>query len=148
MDKSKVRVYSDSVLCVEQMNESKEAIKRWEGQVEEFNLYPSYQVLSGIDREAIEYDWNIFQGCENRTSNLKNSNRIIFMSMVNDIDWTKRGDDEICFSNAEKVKDYAMKFLQRQWCGKSSYSLPQPQNGTAIPRNRSSRVQKHQCFES
>ena len=27
---------------------------------------------------------------------------IIFMSMFNDIDWTTRGNDEICISNAEK----------------------------------------------
>ena len=39
--KAKVRVYSDSVLCVGQMNESKDAITRGEGQAEEFKMYPS-----------------------------------------------------------------------------------------------------------
>ena len=29
------------------------------------------------------------------------TDRIIFMSMFNDIDWTKRGNDEMCISNAE-----------------------------------------------
>ena len=44
------------------MNESKEAIKIWEGQVEEFKMYPSYKELLRIDGEAIEFEWNIFPG--------------------------------------------------------------------------------------
>ena len=57
--------------------------------------------------------------------------RIIFMSMFNDIDWKK--NDENCISNAEKVKNYAMKFSQghrdilgpgseEKWYGSSSYA--------------------------
>ena len=41
--KAKVRVYSDSVLCVGQMNESNEAIAKWEGQVVGLKMYPSYK---------------------------------------------------------------------------------------------------------
>ena len=52
----KVRVFSDSVLCVGQMNESKEAITRWEGQMEEFKMYPSYKELLGIVGEAIGFE--------------------------------------------------------------------------------------------
>ena len=51
---------SGHTLCVGQMNESKEAITRWEGQVEEFKMYLSHKELSGIDGEAIEFEWNIF----------------------------------------------------------------------------------------
>ena len=40
-EKAKVRIYSDSFLCEGQMNESKEAIARWEGQVEELKVCPS-----------------------------------------------------------------------------------------------------------
>ena len=36
-------VNADSVFCVGQMNESEEAITRWEGQVQEFKMYLSYQ---------------------------------------------------------------------------------------------------------
>ena len=111
------------------MNESKEAIKRWEGQVEEFKMNPSYKELLGIDGEATEFQWNIFPGFSSLQSlqeiqqDLKRKSiepeefkdRIIFMSMFNDIDWTKKGNDEICISNAEKVKNYAMRFLQAHW---------------------------------
>ena len=58
----KVRVFSDSVLCVGQINESKEAITRREGQMEEFKMYPSYKELLRIVGEAIGFEWNIFRG--------------------------------------------------------------------------------------
>ena len=51
--KAKVLVYFDSVLCLEKMNDSKDAIGRWEGQVEEFKMSPSCQELLGVDGEAI-----------------------------------------------------------------------------------------------
>ena len=38
--------------------------------------------------------------------------RIIFMSMFNDIDWTKKGNYNECFSNNEKVRDFAKKDLR------------------------------------
>ena len=44
------------------MKDSKEAIERWKGQVEELTMYPSYQEAVGIDREVIEFEWNIFPG--------------------------------------------------------------------------------------
>ena len=44
---------------------------------------------------------------------LKFTDRIIFMSMFNDMDWTRKGSNGICNSNSEKVKDYAMRFLPR-----------------------------------
>ena len=38
--------------------------------------------------------------------------RIIFMSMFNDIEWTKRGNTETCIFNSEQVKNYAKRFSQ------------------------------------
>ena len=35
--------------------------------------------------------------------------RIIFMSLFNDINWTKKGNYNECFSNSDKVKDFAKK---------------------------------------
>ena len=83
----------------------------------------------GIDGEPIEFEWNIFPG---RTSleilrkiqkdlqeqNIEPENfedRIIFMSMFNDIDWTRRGNSEQCISNPEQGKNYAKKFTQGHW---------------------------------
>ena len=58
--KAKGCVHSDSVLCLGKMNESKNAILRCEGHVEEFQMSPSYRELQGISGEAIELEWNIF----------------------------------------------------------------------------------------
>ena len=98
---AKVRVYSDSVQCVGQMNESKEAITRWEGQVEESRGQENQLNSSGILSLGFSTLQIFFRKsrmmCEKETLKLKNSrDRIIFMSMFNGIDWTKKRNDVIC----------------------------------------------------
>ena len=74
--------------------------------------------------------------------------RIISMSMFNDIEW--KTNDENCISNAEKVENYAMKSLDIPgsrvgravvWKfflrSKRRMGFYSQQNGTAMPRNRS-----------
>ena len=92
------------------MKDSKDVITRWEGQVEEFKMSPLYKELLGIDGEAIEFEWNIFQGFsslqilqkirddlqERNIEPEKFTDRIIFMPMFKDIDWTRKGNDGIC----------------------------------------------------
>ena len=36
--------------------------------------------------------------------------RILFMSMLNDIDWTKKGNFDVCVSIVREVSDYAKEF--------------------------------------
>ena len=60
--KAKARVYSDSVLCMGKMNDSRDAITRWEGQMVEFKVSPSYKELLDIDGEPTEFEWNILPG--------------------------------------------------------------------------------------
>ena len=57
--KAKVRVYSDSVLCLGKMSDHTEANRRWDNQVEEFRQSNSYREFLGIDGEPIEFEWNI-----------------------------------------------------------------------------------------
>ena len=147
--KAKVRVYSDCVLCMGQMNDSKEAITRWECQVEELKMYPSHKELLGIDGEAIEFECDIVQGFSSsqilqeiqqdpkrKSIELEEfTDRIIFMSMFNDIDWTKRGNDENCISNAEKVRSYAKKFLQGHWTFQGLGSGKKWYGGSSCPLN-------------
>ena len=111
------------------MNDRKDAIVRWEGQVEEFKMSPSCKELLGSDGEAIEFDWHIFPRFSSlqileeiqdhlRTQNIgleRFTDRIIFMSMFNDIDWTRKGNDGISISNSEKVQEYAKIFSQGHW---------------------------------
>ena len=109
-------VFADSVLCVGQMKDTPEAAERWKGQVEGPRLYPSYQEAVGIDGEAIGFEWKIVPGfsslsilqeiqqeLEKRKIQPEEfTDRIIFMSMFNDIVWNT--NDENCVSNAEKSR--------------------------------------------
>ena len=97
--KAKVRVCSDSVLCLVKKWAQRGAITRWEGQGEEFKMYTSYGESLGIDGEAIEFEWNIFRALtslqilqkiqndfqERNIEPEKFNDRIMFMSMFNAI---------------------------------------------------------------
>ena len=122
--KERARVYSDAVLCLGKMTDPADANRRWEGQVEELRQTDSYRELFGFDGEPIEFEWNVFPGLTSledlrkmqkdlQEQNIEPDNfedRIIFMSMFNDTDWTRRENSEQCFSNSEHVKNYAKKF--------------------------------------
>ena len=90
----------------------------------------------------------------------KFTDRIICMSMFNDIDCTKKGNDEICISNSEIVKSYGKKFSQGHWTGdekkrygKAKYppwrkvGFSSVSDGPAIQGNRSPSLHKCQCIE-
>ena len=76
----------DSVLCMGKKKDSKVAMK--DGKVNWKNDFRK----RNIEREKL-------------------TDRITFMSMFNDIDWTRKGNDGICISDSEKVKEYAKRFL-------------------------------------
>ena len=83
----------------------------------------------GIRGEAVEFERNIFPGfttleiLQKIQDDLQKKNiepkhftdRIIFMSMFNDIECTKRNIDETCISNSKKAKLYAKIFSRGHW---------------------------------
>ena len=86
---------------------------------------------------------------------------LIFTSMFNDIEWTRKGNDGICISNLQKGKTCAKICSQGHWTflspggEKKWYGtlLCTPEgtwdpNGEAIQRYRSSSIQEYQRFES
>ena len=128
--KTKVHVYSGSILCLWKMSEHSEANKRWKNQLDEFRQPNSSRELFGIDREPIEFVWKKFLGLtslkifQKIRKDLKDQtfielenfeDRTIFMSMFNDVGWTKRGNSERCVSNSEQVKNYAERFSRGHW---------------------------------
>ena len=138
------------------MNDSKDAATRWEGQVEEFKMSPFYKELLGIDGEPLEFEWIILSGFSSlqilqqiqndlRERNIKLekfADRLIFMSMFNDIDWTRERKRRDLYFEFRKVKMYAKKFSQghwtflgpgveKKWHGKRKY-LPEVEE-SAIP---------------
>ena len=96
--------------ALRKINESRDAITGWDGQVEEFKMSPSYKELLGVDGEAIDFEWNVIPGFstlqilqeiqddvrERDIEPEKFTDRVIFMSMFNGIDWTKKRNDVIC----------------------------------------------------
>ena len=108
--KAKVCVYADSVR-VGQVNDIAGATERWKGQVEDLKKYSSYQDAVGLDGEPTEFEWknslgfsslSLLREIQNDLSPEDFKDRIIFMSMFNDIVWKKNDDN--CISNAEEVK--------------------------------------------
>ena len=147
--------------------------------VEEFRQSNSYKELLGTDGEPIEFDWNIFPGLtsleisQKIRKDLKVQNnepekfedRFIFMSMFNDIDWTRRGNPERCIPNSEQVKNYTKRFSrglwtflgpadEKKWYGTLSHTpegkmgFHRHTDGGTHQRNWSPRIQEHQCSES
>ena len=89
-----------------------------------FKSSPQYRALDTIDGEPMEFEWKIspefttLQLC-NKVQELlsklsvtpeKNSGRIIFMSMFNDISWGSKDNKEECESNAQLVSLFARRF--------------------------------------
>ena len=101
LQRTKVQVFSDSVLCLGKMNENPQLNNAWEDRLTWFKGSPEYRALDKIDGEPMEFEWNIFQGfttlqlvreVQELLSGLSTqppdfTGRIIIMSMFNDISW-------------------------------------------------------------
>ena len=127
--KAKVDFYTDSVSCLEKMQDHSGANRKSTAQLENFNspilseknfeLMENRLSSSGIFSQDLRH-WSSStrskKTCKTKTLNQKNSEgRIIFMSMFNDIDWTKQGNSEIKISNSEQVKNYVKIFSRGLW---------------------------------
>ena len=136
------------------MQEHSEANQRWNAQLEEFQQSNSHRELPGIDGEPTEFEWNICPGLssleifqkiqkdlqDQNISPEKFEDRIIFMSIFNDIDWTKRGNSERCISNSQQVKNYLVRFSRGHWTflgpGDGKKNIKEP-SATHLKENRS-----------
>ena len=101
LSKAKVHVYSDSVLRLGKMHRHLDAMVKWKGQLQYFQSSFEYRERIGIDRKPFEFEWNIFSRhttveilAEIQTRVAVRGirpeefeDRIIFISMSNDIDW-------------------------------------------------------------
>ena len=124
---AKTYVFSDSVLCLEVsvLNKSKHGKVRLNG----FWKHVIFQEWDRIDGGPVEFEWKKFSGfttlgtldeiqklmTESKCELEQFKGRIIFMSMYNDIGWTKRRNKENCFANALRVIEYARSFTQGHW---------------------------------
>ena len=108
LQRTKVYVFSDSVLCLGEIHENPQSNAAWEQRLGWFKTSQEYRNLDRIDGEPLEFEENIFPGFNtlqlsqevqelllrlNETpENL--TGRIIFMSMFNDITWGSRENEK------------------------------------------------------
>ena len=111
---------------IHELPHSTEACKQ---RIEWFTKCHEHRELDGNDGEPVEFEWKLSQDtqhgsyfrkskeCWKSTTFCLNTSKIesIFMSMYNDIDWTKHGNTQMCISNSSEVEAYARRFPQGYW---------------------------------
>ena len=122
--------FSDSVLCLEKMNENPQSNYALEDKLSWFKSSPEYRDLDKIDGEPMEFESNIFPGfttlqlcykvqefLSNMSTEPENfTGRIIFMSMFNDISWGSEDNEKECETSAQLVSLSAKRFFSPgQW---------------------------------
>ena len=127
--RTEVYVFSDSVSCLGKIQQNPESNKAWEERLGWITSSRSYRDYDGIDGEPTKFEWNIFPGfdtlqlCDKVKSLLSRlgetpetfTERILFMSMFNDITCGTRDNARECLANARLVSLYARKFGKGQW---------------------------------
>ena len=128
LQRTKVYVFSDSVLCHGKIFENPQSNDAWEQRLGWFKSFPVYRNFDRIDGEPMEFEWNIFprfntlQLSEEVKSLLLRlgetpenfTGRIIFMSMFNDISCGSRDNEKECELNARLVSLFAKGFGKGQ----------------------------------
>ena len=129
LQRAKVYVFSDSVLCLGRVHQHPESNEAWKKRIEWIITDKSCRDYDGINGEPTEFEWNIFPGfttlqlCGEVTDLVGNlgetpetfTGRILFMSMFNDISCDGKGNKEECVANAKVVTILAKKFGIGQW---------------------------------
>ena len=117
------------MLCLGKILQNPESNEAWEQRLGWIKSSQSYRNFDRIDGEPTEFEWNIFRGfntlqlsdkVKSLLSRLKETpenftERILFMSMFNDISCDKKGNEEECVATAKVVSLCARKFGTRQW---------------------------------
>ena len=129
LQRTKVCVFSDSVLCLGKVLQHPESNEAWKNRVAGIRSGKSYRDYDVINGESTEFEWNIFPGfttlqfCDKINDLLSSlgqtpatfTGRILFMSMFNDITCGRKDNKDECLINADYVKVFARRFGIGQW---------------------------------
>ena len=124
LQRTKVYVFSDSVLCLGKIHLYPESNENWKKRFEGITTDQSYRDYDGINGEPTEFVWNIFTGfttlqlCGKVNDPLSDlgeapetfTGRILCMSMFNDISCDRKCNKEECLANVRVVKVLAKTF--------------------------------------
>ena len=129
IQRTKVYVFSDSVLCLGRILQHPESNEAWKNRIAGVKAEKSYRDYDVINGEPTEFEWNIFPGfttlklCGKINDLLSDlgetpetfTRRILFMSIFNDISCDRKGNKDECLANARVVKVVARRFGVGQW---------------------------------
>ena len=62
LQRAKVHVFSDSVLCLGKIHQHPNANESWKNRIEWITTSQSYRDYGGLSGEPTEFEWNIFPG--------------------------------------------------------------------------------------
>ena len=123
LQRTKVYVFSDSVLCHGKIFERPQSNDAWEQRLGWLRSSQNYRNFDRIDGEQKEFEWNIIPGfntlqlseevksllCRFGETPENFTGRIPFMSMFNDISCEEQDNERECLANAKDVSSYAKK---------------------------------------
>ena len=128
LQRTKVYVFSDSVLCLGRIHQHPESNEGWKNRIAGVMTEKSYRDYDGINGEPTEFEWNIFPGFDTlqlygKVTDLLSdlgdapetfTGRILFCqcSMTS---CDSKDNKEECLANARVVKVLAKKFGIGQW---------------------------------
>ena len=129
LQRTKVHVFSGSVLCLGKIHENPQSNAALEQRLEWFKTTPEFRNFDRIDGEPMELEWNIFPGFNTLqlSEEVKRllfrlqetpgnfTGRILFMSMFNDISFGTKDNETECLANAKLVSLYARRFGKGKW---------------------------------
>ena len=134
--RTKVYVFSDSLLCLGKILENPQSNDAWEQILGLLKSFPYYRNFDRIDGEPMEFEWNIFQGFNTLqlSEEVKRlllrldetpenfTGRVLFMSMFNDISCGSKDNEKECLANPKLVSLFAKRFGkgQRSFIGPGS----------------------------
>ena len=115
LQRAKVYVFSDSVLCLGKIHQNPDSNEAWKKKIEWITTSQSYRDFDGISGEPTEFEWNIFPGVDilqlyGKLTDLLSrlgetpetfTGRILFMSMFNDISCDNKGNEEVFWQTPE-----------------------------------------------
>ena len=97
----------------------------WKNKIEWCSENNFFSELNRIDGRPMAFEWKIFPAGileeiqetigELQCGPADFKDRIIFMSMFNDIEWDARRNEELCENNSKSVGEYARQFSRGHW---------------------------------
>ena len=112
----KVHMFSDSTLCVGVSNP--DPSKNWATKLEDVwneHGFLEQSIWQPEKRNSFGIVKNVQKYLNGQTSESFDE-RIIFIFMFNDIEWTKGGKTETCLHSVKEMTEFAIQFEPGHWC--------------------------------